>query len=346
MPVGLDIGTMNIVSARTDSKGKTVTKRIRDAFVELPISAKKMLKLNKKVSYVEEDNRLLILGDEALEFASVFGKTARRPLQDGLINPSEQGSLDVLMFMIENVLGEPQRENEVCYFSIPADPIDNKDRNTVYHKGIFERIISELGYDPVASNEAEAIVFSECSDTDFNALAFSFGSGMTNICMVLNTFNCLEFSVCRGGDWIDKGVATSTGKTQGLVTSLKEKGFDLNDPQDRIQEALSFYYKELILYGLKYVSQKFIQSANQFGLQKEIPVIVSGGTSKPKGFVEFFQKTFDKNKKRYPFKISEIRQATDPLNAVAYGLLVQATQEEQEEQEEQEISESESESEE
>ena len=46
MPVGLDIGTMNIVSARQNKEGKIVTKRIRDAFVDLPISAKKMLKLN------------------------------------------------------------------------------------------------------------------------------------------------------------------------------------------------------------------------------------------------------------------------------------------------------------
>jgi len=331
MPVGLDIGTMNIVSARKNKEGKIVTKRIRDAFVDLPISAKKMLKLNKKVSYVEEEDRLLILGDEALEFASVFGKTARRPLQDGLINPSEQGSLDVLVFMIESVLGTPKTKDEVCYFSIPADPIDDKNRNTIYHKGIFQRIITELGYTAVPSNEAEAIVFSECSDSNFNALSFSFGSGMTNVCLVLNTINCLEFSVTRGGDWIDKGVASATGLSQGRVTSLKEKGFDLNNPKDRIEEALSFYYKELILYGLKHFSQKFMLAQNQFGLDKDLSVVVSGGTSKPKGFVEFFQKTFEKNKKRYPFGIGEVKHADDPLNAVAYGLLIQATQDEEDE---------------
>ncbi len=331
MAIGLDIGTMNIVSARKNKEGKTITKRIRDAFVDLPISAKKMLKLNKNVSYVEQDDRILILGDEALEFASVFGKTARRPLQDGLINPNEQGSLDVLVFMIESVLGVPQTEGEVCYFSIPADPIDDKTRNTIYHKGIFERIISELGFTAIASNEAEAIVFSECADSNFNALSFSFGSGMTNVCLVLNTINCLEFSVCRGGDWIDKGVASATGQSQGRVTSIKEKGIDLNNPKDRVQEALSFYYKELILYGLKHVGQRFIQAQNQFGLDKKLSVIVSGGTSKPKGFVDFFKKTFEKNKRKYPFEIGNIKQASDPLNAVAYGLLVQATQEELEE---------------
>ena len=42
--VGLDIGTMNLVSSRM--KGKEVSiRRMRDLFIDLPATAKKMLKL-------------------------------------------------------------------------------------------------------------------------------------------------------------------------------------------------------------------------------------------------------------------------------------------------------------
>jgi hypothetical protein len=43
--------------------------------------------------------------------------------------------------------------------------------------------------------------------------------------------------------------------------------------------------------------------------------------------VEFFQGVFESKRKRFPIVIKEIRQAKEPLNAVAYGLLIQALQE-------------------
>jgi hypothetical protein len=327
---GIDIGTMNIVSAIQDQKGKIEYKRIRDAFLDVPINAKKMLKLHDGVSFIEDDEHLLILGDQALEMASVFGRKARRPLQDGLINPNEIGSIDVLAYMLKQVLGEPSCKGEVCYYSIPADPIDQPNRNVIYHKGVFERILTQIGYEAYPSNEAEAIVFSNCTKEGFSGLAFSFGSGMTNVSLVLNTIGCLSFSLARGGDWIDSGVSHSTGTNQARVTQIKESGFDLNNPKDRVEEALSFYYKELIQYSLDWVAKKFLQSQNHFGLDKPIPIVVSGGTSKPDGFVEFFKSVFDRKKKRFPIEISEIRQATDPLNAVAQGMLIQAIQEHEE----------------
>ena len=323
---GIDIGTMNIVSATQNQDGVSY-KRIRDAFLDVPVQAKKMLRLHENVSYIEDDDHILIVGDQALDLASVFGRTARRPLQDGLINPNEIGSVDVLAYMLKQVLGAPTVENEACYYSIPANPIDDPSKNVVYHKGVFGKILEQLGYEPFPSNEAEAVVFSNCASEGFTGLAFSFGSGMTNVALVVNTISCIEFSVARGGDWIDKGVATSTGTNQARATKIKESGVDLNNPQNRVEEAISFYYRELIQYSLDWVAKRFVATQAQFNLDQPLPIIVSGGTSMAKGFVEFFQQVFDKKKRRFPMEISEIRHATDPLNAVAQGMLIQALQE-------------------
>ena len=119
--VGLDVGTMNLVSARKTDKG-IETRRMRDAFLDLPPESKKMLKLSG-VSYVDRGDEILILGDAALDTANIFGREARRPLSGGLVSSTETDSLEVLGLLVRNVLGEPAEEGEHCYFSVPAAPI-------------------------------------------------------------------------------------------------------------------------------------------------------------------------------------------------------------------------------
>jgi len=323
--VGLDVGTMNFVSARRTPKG-VETRRMRDAFLDLPPESKKMLKLSG-VSYVDREDEILILGDAALDMANVFGREARRPLSGGLVSSTEVDSLEVLGLLVRNVLGAPEEPGEHCYFSVPAAPVDLVGRDVVYHRGIFDRIVSECGYTPHSGNEAMAIIYSETARDGFSGIALSFGSGMTNIALSVSTVEGLAFSVGRGGDWIDSGAAKSVGSTQARMCSVKEKGIDLNNPTSREQEALAFYYKNLVEYVLDQIALQFKAVEGRFSLPKPIPIIVSGGTSLAGGFLEFFTGVFEKKRKKFPIQVSEIRAASDPLNAVAHGLLVQALQE-------------------
>jgi len=170
--VGLDIGTMNVVAARRGKNG-IQSKRMRDVFLDLPLTAKKMLKLSD-TSFVEREDDVLILGDAALETANVFGTPPRRPLSDGIISASEIDSLEVLGMLIKNVLGEPRVKGENCYFSVPAAPIDS-DKDIIYHRGVFERIVAECGYTPYPGNEAMGIVYSETAKEGFSGIGISFG---------------------------------------------------------------------------------------------------------------------------------------------------------------------------
>lgn len=323
--VGLDIGTMNIVAARRGSNGLEY-KRMRDVFLTLPVEQKKMLKLRQH-SFVEREDEVIILGDQALALANAFGNDPRRPLSGGLISPSESDALGVLKLLIQSVLGEPSEENEACYFSVPAPPLDQPDRDIIYHTGVFERIVEECGFEAFASNEAMAIIFSECADDEFSGLSFSFGSGMTNVALSVNTVEVMSFSVAQGGDWIDKHAAQAVGMKQARMCALKERGVNLMDPQSQEEEALALYYKALIEKALTQVAAHFVAKSKDFQLPAAIPIVVSGGTSKAEGFLELFQKVWRKKKRKFPIEISEVRQAKDPLNAVAYGMLVQAMQE-------------------
>lgn len=323
--IGLDIGTMNVVSARRTAKG-VETRRVRDAFLDLNPSAKRMLKLSG-VDFFERGGELLIVGDKALEIANVFGKEARRPLSQGLLAAGEIDALEVLGMLIKQVLGDPTEPNEACYYSVPAAPVDAPDRDVIYHSGVLGRIVTECGFRAVPSNEAMAVVFNETATDGFSGVGISFGSGMTNVALAVNTIEGLSFSVARGGDWIDAGAAKATGSTQARMCSLKESGIDLTKPVGREQEALAVYYKSLIEYTLDNITAQFARVRGQFAVPRPIPLVVAGGTSLAGGFLDFFKQVLETRRKRLPFEVSEVRQAKDPLGAIAQGLLLQAMQE-------------------
>lgn len=325
MSVGLDIGTMNLVAARQGEDG-VETKRMRDAFLDLPVSAKKVLKLSG-ADYLEQDGEILLLGDQAMELAALFGREARRPLSGGLVSAGEMQAIDVVAHMISHIIGPPVSPGEHCYYSVPAAPIDNKQRDVIYHKRVFERVVTELGYTATPSNEAMAIVYSECSADGFSALSFSFGSGMTNIALGYNAVEAMAFSVERGGDWIDHGTAKSVGGTAARMCSIKEAGIDLQAPNNREEEAIVFYYRELVQYTLDWVATEFQRRGLSQTVTKPIPIIISGGTSTATGFVDLFREVLARQGKKMPLEITEVREAKEPFDAVARGLLVQAMQE-------------------
>ena len=327
---GLDIGTMNIVAASRSESG-VVTKRMRDVFLDLPATrtAKNMLKMSG-TNFVDRGDEIYILGDAALEVANTFSNEPRRPLSGGLVAAGEMDALEVLGLLIKEVLGEPKIKDEVCCFSIPAAPVNDPTKDIVYHKGIFERIVSECGFNPIASNEAMAIIFAETAQEGFSALSASFGAGMANVALAINTLEAMTFSIQDCGDRIDAGAARSMGSTQARICAIKEKGMDLNNPQGREEEAIAFYYKEMIERVLKHIVAEFHKIRNKFSIPKAIPFVLGGGTSLVGGFLEFFTSVFEQHRKKFPLEISEIRLAKDPLNTVSHGLLIQALQEYQE----------------
>lgn len=322
----IDPGTMNVVSARMSGDGQVTTSRMRNAFLDLEAGAKKMLKLSG-VDFIDNgDDGIIVIGDAAMEMATVFGRELRRPLSRGLISAGEMDGLKVLGTIMKGVLGPPKEPNEICYFCVPAAPVDEA-RDVIYHRGVLERIVTECGYDAVASNEAMALIYAETAKENFTGIGVSLGSGMSNIALAISGVEGLAFSCAKGGDWLDAGAAKAVGSTQSRICMIKEKGIDLMAPKSREEEALVLYYKSLIDYVIDQVGREFDRNRDKFALPREIPIVLGGGTSLAGGFLSLFQSVFERKKRKFPIQLSEIRMASDPLSAVAKGLLVQSLQE-------------------
>jgi len=137
------------------------------------------------------------------------------------------------------------------------------------------------------------------------------------------------FSTARSGDWIDKQVAEALAMIPNRVTNVKEKYMKLtgeveikNKKTKRILEALYYYHKALIEYTVKKIIEEFNEKVD-IEMEDEIPIIISGGTSLPEGFVNLFKNVISNYE--LPFEVSEIRAAKNPLTAVANGLLIRTT---------------------
>jgi len=320
--VGLDCGTMHLVCSRSDTDEVRVTRN-----VFLPID-KDDISINKltDISYVKtEDDDIFIIGSDAFEFANLFGQTVSRPMERGLISPKEISAIDVLTLMIKDLIGDTTDKDVYCSYSIPAEAIDEA-RSVTYHENVFARILNNLGVNHTSVNEAMAIIYSECAKEKFSGIGISFGAGMANVAISYKGVEAHTFSTARSGDWIDKQVAEALAMIPNRVTNVKEKYMKLtgevtikNKKTKRILEALYYYHKALIEYTVKKIIEEFDEKVD-IEMDDEIPIVISGGTSLPEGFVNLFKSVISNYE--LPFEVSEIRAAKNPLSAVANGLLI------------------------
>ncbi|HEV3026376.1 MAG TPA: hypothetical protein VG457_02330, partial [Planctomycetota bacterium] len=320
---GLDVGTVNICAAARKNVGGEIMYNIqRNAFLDMRSDAftKKML-MKLGIDYIVQGDKGYVIGDPAFELANVFDKTTRRPMKDGMISPVEPEALLVVSLIIAEMLGHPKQEGEVCAFSVPADPID-VERNVIYHRGVLETVLRKLGYTPRPMLEGHSIVFSELKEQDFTGIGISCGGGMFNICVAYKSVPALTFATSRGGDWIDNNVAHAIGMSPALVCGIKESGVDLNNPKDRVQDAIVIYYRNLIQYTLETIRVKLEAAQNMPTFVKPIDVVCGGGTSMITGFIDVFREEFEKI--NFPIDVANIRMANDPLKAVSRGCMVAA----------------------
>jgi hypothetical protein len=323
---GLDIGTANLISAVQDKEGNLYIKAQRNAFIDIDqddFTRNMLTKLG--VQYVILNNRMVVVGDPAFELANIFNRETRRPMSHGMISPKETDALPIMKLLIEKLLGQPTKPGEVTYFSVPAEPIDFS-MNVTYHKGLFQDLLTKLGYTAKPLVEGHAVVFAELADDDFTGIGISGGGGMFNVCVSYKSIPALTFSTARGGDWVDQNVAQVLGIKASKATAIKEKkGTSIIKPQNREQQAIEIYFRELIKYTLTNIKQRFESSEGMPSFPEPVDIVFAGGTPLVEGFIDVVKQELEKIK--FPIPIKRVRLAEDSLNAIAKGCLVAAMSE-------------------
>jgi hypothetical protein len=328
----IDIGTCWLVAARQDDNNQIKIKSIRNAFltVDNENSLRTMLSMSN-VNFIESGEKLHIIGDSALVMANLLKSPVQRPMSKGVLAPGEIEAEKILLLLFENILGKAKVKDEICFYSVPGNPI-GEELDIIYHKAMLSKLLSQLGYIGIGINEASAIAFSDASKEEFSAVTISCGAGMCNVCLMYKTMIGMSYSIINSGDWIDESASKAVGVSPVKIQAIKEKGLDLMNPSEgdpktlREREAISIYYKSLLLRLLDSLKSEFIKNKKaDFELPCAVPIIIAGGTSMAKNFLEFFKAAFETVKDKFPIPISEIRMASgSPLHSVCQGLLVAA----------------------
>jgi hypothetical protein len=333
--VGFDLGTGNLVSAiYKEAEEQISINTLRNMFFEIKddLVAEQELE-NAGLEYITQKDgdkdRIFVISEDAFKLCGIFGYTPQRPMSKGVVSTKEVDALDILKIMVQKLVGNV--EEGYCVYSVPADAIDEDLPSVVYHEKVFANILKSLGYQSKSLNEGMAVIFSNCKKETFTGIGISFGAGMVNTAVSYKGIGKIKFSLGRSGDWIDKNAADSIGSAVSRITALKEKKLNLLSPENpssnrnekRALEALYFYYQELIDHVIKNITAEFQKDSDSLQIDENIPLVISGGTSLPNGFLELFKERIDEYKD-FPYQISEIRRATDPLNAVALGCLTYA----------------------
>lgn len=318
MAKGLDLGTGNIVGAYLEGDAFKY-RSFRNIFV--PVEKTPMVKgMLKKLGapWVEMEGHIYALGQQALDLAAAFNSAPRRPMAQGVINPSEHQALPILKAIIGEALGKPDKKGESVFFSVPGDPVDQK-FNAVYHEGVFKKLLIDLGYTPYALNEGNSVVYSELLDDNLSGFGVSFGAGMCNVCCSVVSIEAFKFSVACSGDYIDTNVAAAKGISNVKALMAKEAIEDLREPKNEVEEAIVFYYQHMLDYVAKHIKKALLDLPQLPDFKTPPKVVVAGGTSMPKGFIELFDAAL--KAQELPITIGQVVKAEDPLKAIAKGCL-------------------------
>jgi hypothetical protein len=324
--VGLDIGTNMLVAATFDGDGNPVFKMQRDAFYRIVPksevnrnSIRRALE-NRKFNFIEDkEGSFIVVGEEALETAIERNDIAKRPLRRGVISPKEKDSLPMLKILIENIIGKAEKGTPLVY-SVPAKPIDG-DFDIVYHTEMMGLYLGQMGYVAQPINEAFAIALSELLEEGLTGICLSFGAGMVNCAVIHQGDSLVEFSMTKGGDYIDQAVGNALDISPSLVQLEKESGVNLFEPKSKIMEAVSVYYNTVIKYALENITFELNNRKKDLPIFREkVIMVVSGGLTLANGFEEKVSSLLQTV--NFPINVSEVRRAVSPMTAVANGCLL------------------------
>ena len=331
MAKGLDCGTSFYIAATEE-----LVKKQRNAFLTVDGEVNQVKRMLKRqgIPFVEKAGKVHIVGQHAFNYAQIFSTAElKRPMKSGLLNPTEKDALPVLNAIIGELLGDAV-DGETCVYCIPSKPIDVQ-REVSYHEDVLRTIIEQYGYNVKKIEEAVAIGYEGLVDTQLTGVAISMGAGMCNVAVMYQGMTALSFSVSRGGDWVDENVSMDTGVSKAKVTNIKETSTTLdlsaatyqNIYEEETDEAnvliaIRSYYGALINYLLTNLKVQFEGVENVPNFPEAVPIVIGGGTSLVKGFLDVFNEQFDQDE--FPIPISEIIHIEDAHTAVARGCLSEA----------------------
>jgi hypothetical protein len=320
--LGLDVGTSRIVVAQRGGDDFQFESQL-NAFVSIPHSKITQAVLEREgIPHTPVGGEIIVHGNESEKFAGILNAEIRRPMSQGVLDPKEPESLRMIREIIAAMVGSGNKERQKLCFTVPAAPL-GAEGSLTYHEATIRQILTELGYQPTSINEGLAVIYSELESSNFTGIGVSLGGGLCNVCLAYLSVPVLSFSVPKAGDFIDSSSAAVTGERANRIRLTKEDSFHFNGFfADKVHQVIGVYYDDMIRSLVAALKEAFARTKDLPKFTRPVPMVLSGGTTMPKGFRDRFEKLLWEQD--FPITVSDIRLAQNPLHATAKGALVYA----------------------
>lgn len=208
---GLSIGSDNIaLVVRSDSNEKVSLYRMPLVALRLDGVEHKMFMSKFQATYAKIGNSSYILGKDAFSLAGVFPKAEQvRPIVNGLINSTENDSIELLLSFIRKLLSRSPVTITDVVFTIPAPSVANID--STYHRQVVEYLMEQLNIKCSAVYDVHASAYTLLSGEDMTGINVESGYNVTSICFNYLNVPAITFSIPFGTQFLEESVCRDLG---------------------------------------------------------------------------------------------------------------------------------------
>ena len=222
----------------------------------------------------------------------MFNADVRRPMADGVLNPREKMAMPVLEAILQDLCPRRSAQGEILAFSVPA-AIDGKEAELTYHEATLRRHFESMGYKAVAINEGLAVIFSELEDENFTGIGISCGGGMCNVTLAYLSIPSIMFSITKGGDFIDQLGGRGGERARHPREGHQGRGARPEPRAPRTssrRRSTSTTRTWWSRWWRRCASARSRRAEKLPKTDRPLPIVLSGGTAKPKGFKDLFER--------------------------------------------------------
>ncbi|HUG91898.1 MAG TPA: hypothetical protein VML55_13755 [Planctomycetaceae bacterium] len=329
MTIALDIGAHSVRSLRRQGS-RLAGRTTRLAYAVLPDSPRhRRLLEGGGIAFAVCGGRLVLVGQQAVDYARPFREPVRSALSDGLLPRDNPLARQVVAATVEAVLPRALTRDEICCLTVPGGA-GSQSREAEF----LTRLVRLAGYVPVVVRAGMALVLAELSRTGFTGAGISFGAATCELSIAHRGREIASVAVRRGGDWIDAEFAAQEGcclwdaaggrhpdleSIARLKSEHTEPLATASSPRGRLFAAL---YRSLITELVGHAARALGPVPLLGTLPRPLELVVGGGTAQIPGFAELLDEQL--RSAALPVALARARVAAAADYTVARGGLIHA----------------------
>lgn len=335
MSVALDLGTRRLRSLRR-LDDQLSARRCRAEYLVLDdLEPVRRLLDRAGVTYACCEGSLMLLGDVAAEYSSVFAVPCSPMFPQGRIPRNDPPARQALAAMVEGLLPDPSQAGEICCMTISGtSTIDDAAPSRNKRHEFLSQLVALRGYSPLIVNSSTSLVLAELGSDSFTGMGFEFGAGSCSASLVRRGFEIAHTTIPAAGDWIDTELARRAGEfcfdrggnrylnSQQAASWKESLTASIVEPSSDREKFLSELVRELVAHVIRNAAESFAKSIGGQEAMRAVPVVIGGGTSRLPGFQAVFEQIW--NESQVPLQASEFRLAADADYTIARGCLIRA----------------------